>query len=611
LSGTTGLLDNQSRDVFAGAFPFLTEKGLSADATYIDILASVFNSRSQNATLHIENLKGVSGEIQLRLGDNQPFGIINVGDDAELVKLCAANGFDTSSIVFTGGSLFQNLTKMNSTINLLIGAKKFTEGWNCWRVSTMGLMNVGRSEGSEIIQLFGRGVRLKGHGMSLKRSKAWQVDSGSAFIPRYISLLETLNVFGVRADYMRQFKEFLEREGVSAENSNPVTITLPVIKNMPNRMLKTLRVKGGVEFKRDAPKPTLAYSQDVGKVTLDCYAKVQFESSGDYSSNSSNKTEGKLPAEAVVLFDAEFLWQELIRYKKRKGKANLTIPKDAVDELLQASDWYTLLIPASELACASFADVKRMEKIALTLLQKYLERYCYVMQSNWESQTVGYEIAELSDEAFPVEYTVTTTDSEFETWLNHISEELKKIKMNGKIAPKTKSPLTIFGITEHLYTPMVYKSTLGVKIDVSPVALNDSEYKFVNDLTAYVKTNREQYPEVYLLRNLSGKGVGFFENSGFYPDFIFWIIQGEKQNITFIDPHGMMNEGINSPKVNLSSEIGAKISCKDCVLHSVILSPTAYADLPDNGISKERWSKAGVIFMEDAGYIADVLKLSE
>jgi hypothetical protein len=34
----------------------------------------------------------------------------------------------------------------------------------------MGLMHVGRSEGSQIIQLFGRGVRLKGYEWSLKRS---------------------------------------------------------------------------------------------------------------------------------------------------------------------------------------------------------------------------------------------------------------------------------------------------------------------------------------------------------------------------------------------------------------------------------------------------------
>ena len=38
------------------------------------------------------------------------------------------------------------------------------EGWNSWRVSNMGLLNIGRNEGSEIIQLFGRGVRLRGRG---------------------------------------------------------------------------------------------------------------------------------------------------------------------------------------------------------------------------------------------------------------------------------------------------------------------------------------------------------------------------------------------------------------------------------------------------------------
>ena len=93
---------------------------------------------------------------------------------------------------------------------MLIGSKKFTEGWNSWRVSTMGLMNVGKSEGSEIIQLFGRGVRLKGYGMCLKRSS--QLDGIPK--PEHIGLLETLNIFGIRAQYMQQFKEYLEEEGL-------------------------------------------------------------------------------------------------------------------------------------------------------------------------------------------------------------------------------------------------------------------------------------------------------------------------------------------------------------------------------------------------------------
>src|SRR5690606_41365579 len=78
-----------------------------------------------------------------------------------LMKLCAASGLHVAEREFAG-SLFHELDKPHSAINVLIGSKKFTEGWSSWRVSTMGLMNVGRSEGAQIIQLFGRGVRLKG-----------------------------------------------------------------------------------------------------------------------------------------------------------------------------------------------------------------------------------------------------------------------------------------------------------------------------------------------------------------------------------------------------------------------------------------------------------------
>ena len=38
----------------------------------------------------------------------------------------------------------------------MIGSMKFTESWNSWRMSTMGLLNVGSTEGSQIIRLFGR-----------------------------------------------------------------------------------------------------------------------------------------------------------------------------------------------------------------------------------------------------------------------------------------------------------------------------------------------------------------------------------------------------------------------------------------------------------------------
>src|SRR5437660_10500886 len=78
---------------------------------------------------------------------------------------------------------------------------------------TMGLMNVGQSEGSQIIQLFGRGVRLKGYDFGLKRSHKVQEEQ-HIVPPRRIEVLETLNVFGIRADYLRKFREYLEGEGL-------------------------------------------------------------------------------------------------------------------------------------------------------------------------------------------------------------------------------------------------------------------------------------------------------------------------------------------------------------------------------------------------------------
>ncbi len=108
-------------------------------------------------------------------------------------------------------SLFDRINRADSPINLLVGAKKFIEGWLSWRVSSMGLLRIGKGEGSQVIQLFGRGVRLKGKDKSLKRSHP----SGGA--PEWLESLETLYVVGWNADYLQTFREMLAREDLGKE----------------------------------------------------------------------------------------------------------------------------------------------------------------------------------------------------------------------------------------------------------------------------------------------------------------------------------------------------------------------------------------------------------
>jgi len=55
-----------------------------------------------------------------------------------------------------------------------------------------------------------------------------------------------------------------------------------------------------------------------------------------------------------------------------------------------------------------------------------------------------------------------------------------------------------------------------------PVKLNKGETKFVEHLREFFNRNKNLLGsiDIFLLRNLSRKGIGFFISSGFYPDFI-------------------------------------------------------------------------------------------
>jgi hypothetical protein len=71
-------------------------------------------------------------------------------------------------------------------------------------------------------------VRLRGKGFSLKRSAA--LDGKH---PDHLGLLETLNIFAVRANYMSRFREYLEKEGVKTEGYNE----LPLFSDLVEKYL--------------------------------------------------------------------------------------------------------------------------------------------------------------------------------------------------------------------------------------------------------------------------------------------------------------------------------------------------------------------------------------
>ncbi len=622
-----GLVASDGRNLFAGRFAYLNTCGLSPTQIFDETLATLFNAPG-GGRLYVENLKGATGEVALRLGaENDAFGVINVGDDARLVKLCGMQGLDTGEREFAG-SLFHKINQPHSTVNLLIGSKKFTEGWSSWRVSTMGLMNVGKGEGAQIIQLFGRGVRLKGYDLSLKRSGKTALPLGVKR-PKHIGVLETLGIFGIQANYMAQFRDFLNEEGLPA-NDDRIELLLPVIKGLGKQKLRTVRLKrtiNGVRtefwsaFRMLAPVPSLGPPDPVGdprtvylqknQVVLNWYPKIQAMRSAGVVGGDSNAAPHTthLRSRHTAFLDLDRIYFELERFKTERGWYNLNITRQGIEELLSDQTWYLLQIPAEELIGDTFEKVRLWEEIAVALLKKYTERYYNFRKREWELPHLEYRFLEHDDSNFlqvkdspedGYRVLIDRSEQEIVAKLNELKAAIKR----GDLGPWEFQGLKAIWFASHLYQPLLYLDTKIVEI--SPAPLNKGEKQFVEDLKDFHDGHADFFGnrELYLLRNLSrGRGVGFFEAGNFHPDFILWLIEGDRQDVIFVDTKGIRNLGPNDPKIQFYEtikEIERRLGAPDVCLQSFIVSNTTSATMQRLwGMNKSELQKRNVLFQED------------
>ena len=633
LTGKAGLNDEGGTSIFANSFDYLKDKSVDINVLYSDILLRVFNTSLAGANVHIDNLKGIDGELGLRIGDTQDyFGVINVGDDSTLHKLCIEAGILGMDMDFSQ-SLFHKINEKNSPINLLIGSKKFTEGWSSWRVSTMGLMNIGKGEGSQIIQLFGRGVRLKGFEMSLKRSSRLDdFQRPTERTPKYIPTLETLSIFGIKADYMQQFKEYLEDEGLPTNEGNFKSIVIPTINRYSKSKdgLKIIKTKEGVAENYKKENITVLELTDISKfleIRLDWYPKIQMLSSNKSSALIEEKEAGlKLREHNLAFVDWDKVYFEIQKYKNERSWYNLAVSKENLIIIMKNDEWYDISIPEADLEISSFHRVFMWEEMVIALLKLYTEKFYLSIKNKFLARHIEVATLEEDHQNFIEEYVVQVEENETDI-IRNVLKFKEQVKDDGNLELdfeiKNKS-FTGFDNESHLYYPLVYMHDKIFKetVKVYPVQLNEGERDFVKDLKQYYKSNKEYFADkkVYLLRNQSKTGIGFLtETKNFYPDFMLWQVIGDKQYISFIDPKGiyMLKDVWNHPKIllheTIKTEFQAKLDDKKTFLNSFIISNTSFKDMQyrrSHDETIDMYHDANVYFQDEDKntYIEKVLK---
>lgn len=637
ISDKAQILDTAGNNIFRGRFTPLMSFDGRVDELYTDILRRLFNANSRQR-LKLVNIKSSKGELALRVGDAEPFGLINIGDDSGFFTMAEkAEAFDNERDDF-GGELFSTLNDKDSQLNVLIGSRKFTEGWSSWRVSTMGLLNMGKGEGSQIIQLFGRGVRLKGKGFSLKRTLPQDRPKGV-----HLDKLEALNIFGVRASYMATFKDYLREEGITPSDEI-LELDFPARANLPAGKLKTLALKDGYKdnqklgFKRTHfPWLYEIPSEFQGKikpphVVLDLYPRVEALATGSESRASTtearNKT--KLNQALFALFDWDRIYLALQEYKIQRSWSNLRLEQQKlIDFCAGAQDWYTLLIPATELNVSTFADIRKQEDILLRLLTDYTDRFYNALKKGYEGQF--YDITHINEDHGSMlklyQFEIDNDDDGLE--YQKKLEVLKQLVVDGKIgeASKWNAPhMVAISFDRHLYYPLLaLEDKDAVPLKLRPLAFDaPSEWEFVRDLEAFYNSGEGKEAigprSLYLLRNADReeKGLGFALAGNFYPDFLLWLVDDAtgKQWLTFVDPKGLRNLDLSHPKLGLYKEVKtleatlaaqAKAGEAPLVLNAFVLSPTKFSDLLNVGdpTKKAELESRNVLFMEDgaSGYL--------
>lgn len=617
LQRDAGMVDDENIDPFGDALEALRETNLEGNEIYYQLLQEMFHVRASSG-LDLVNIENADGEIGLRAsGTDDYFGVINIGGDRVFLdRVEGEYQYITVESDQFKKSLFRSINKRDSSINVLMGSRKFIEGWDSWRVSTMGLMNFGRGEGSQVIQLFGRGVRLLGKDRTLKRSAALEVDPSVN-----LSLLETLNVFGVRADYMTQFRDYLSEEGIDVEPREVVEVETKTQDHFKDQGLLVVRPEVDSEFV-DEVNLELEAADDLTP-EIDIMPNVGVLSSRDESADEFDEKEPRtIPEEYLDLLDWHEIYRKVWQFRQEKGYRNLVCEKETLQKIL-SNQHYTLYCPESMLDVGQFGDLEQVQRIAVMILRKYIKEFYTGRESRWEQRQLSY--ISMDDELsrdqgnFFDKYTleVKTSAEEF------LSELQGAVEDDSLYTDDSGKPNRVH-FDRHLYLPLLAEETSidEDEIDYSPPPLNAGEKRLVTNLKDYFQSKEGEQVldtwEVFLLRNQSrGNGVGLLSDGNrFFPDFIMWLQNGDAQHIVFLEPHGMVREGepLEDHRVKFyegsdsyEDELSERTGKNDVSLHSYVVSQTSLNDLRDlsRANSRDTFHESGLYFPNEVGHIID------
>lgn len=364
--------------------------GWDANALALRVLADCFGWQQGDKPM-LRLIKAATGELGLGLlrGDTSHYyGVVNVGDAAGLKKALESVKFAVEDDALSG-SLFAALDAPGSGLNVLIGSRRFAEGWDNFRASSLTLLRLGQGEGSLIIQMFGRVVRFGGVGGDGKRLDK----PPPALLP-----LQTAYVFGLKSGYLDAFLQGLTDNGVQES----IRIECDVRKHTPP-LLQSVRAIPPPARDFQVSATGASWLTGVNKVKVSLTASIATSRLIDGNVLAQQGMVGQdITAEFkqwAALLDRDGVYREMVEWKRTQRWWNFAFDRQSID-IGVASDKYEILGLPGMLRVREPADLMRLNRLASTVVRRLFEG-AYRKQENRNSR---YALIAASKSGIPDQY---------------------------------------------------------------------------------------------------------------------------------------------------------------------------------------------------------------
>ena len=500
-----------------------------------DILKQVFNA-SAFGKIEYTRIVNNSREVAFRLktaNAGQHFCLL-VASDATKWSDNVLDNYEYTETPLTK-SYFKEINSQNSGINILLGSRIFTEGWDSNRPNVVNFINIGVDEGAQkfVLQAIGRGVRIQPVPGIRKRLSYIVNPEETETLSRYIDIkakadilkrnlpLESLFLFATKKEVIKNITENLSREKDAddwkivkhiSKTVIPQELLIPkyeeVIAEIPaysinrdeyNDLLEFVGISAGVQDKIVLMQSPI----NVSKTLVTTLEKIRVETNFNFSVSRSIRK----PIDNLLLLNQHF-------HQKPK---RLKTFQPVLTEINHFEKIEVANLPDNEL--------ELLEQAIIDSIKGSKSKY-----NSEEEIENAYKIGEIS--------------------FSEVREQLElfnsKDKPNNYSYNGLKLELNTDFLVEHYYNPIILTSEAHKQL-FKHIVWVPSEVEFLKKLQEN-RDKLEKYEWWYFSKidqTTDDVSIPYYdtreqEYRNFFPDFVFWLKpkDSDKLIIKFIDPKG-------------------------------------------------------------------------